>query len=62
MRVPRAGSIAGNFRRLAKALRSGADDFVVEAATLSIASIRPLSQTVLCVAGPLEVPLTRGRL
>ena len=48
MSAPRGGSIAGNFSRLARALRSAADGFEVEEATFSIASIRPLSQTVLC--------------
>jgi hypothetical protein len=40
--------MAGNFRRLARALRSAVDAFELDEATLSIASIRLLNQTVLC--------------
>ena len=39
--------MAGNSSRLAIALRSAADGFAAEVATSSIASMRPLSQTVL---------------
>jgi hypothetical protein len=57
MSVPTGASMAGNSSRLANALRSAADGVAAEDATSSIASTRPVSQTVLGSTGGWDRPI-----